>query len=98
MRKMPRPSLTNLSVGSLIFEIRHSTPQAPSDLITNVSRMRRAESMLILIQGLLGLVLIGELVCYILVLIKMFQAGEQTMGIICIVLTLCCGIGGLVAF
>jgi hypothetical protein len=54
--------------------------------------------MLILIQGLLGLVMIGELVCFILVLIKMFQVGEQTMGIICIVLALCCGIGGLVAF
>ena len=54
--------------------------------------------MLILIQGLLVLVGIGELVCLILVLIKMFQAGEQTMGIICIVLTLCCGIGGLVTF
>jgi hypothetical protein len=54
--------------------------------------------MLILIQGLLVLVGIGELVCFILVLMKMFQSGEQTMGIVCIVLALCCGIGGLVAF
>jgi hypothetical protein len=54
--------------------------------------------MLFLIQGLLVLVGIGELICFILVLIKMFQTGEQTMGIICIVLAFCCGIGGLVAF
>jgi hypothetical protein len=54
--------------------------------------------MLILIQGLLLLVGIGELVCFIMVLIKMFQVGEQTMGIVCIVLAFCCGIGGLVAF
>lgn len=54
--------------------------------------------MLILIQGLLVLVGIGELVCLILVLMKMFQVGEQTMGIVCIVLLLCCGIGGLIVF
>jgi len=70
----------------------------------NLRRSRQIEFledyplMLILIQGLLVLVGIGELVCLILVLIKMFQAGEQTMGIICIVLLLCCGIGGLVVF
>lgn len=56
------------------------------------------QPMLILIQGLLVLVGIGELVCLILVLMKMFQVGEQTMGIVCIVLLLCCGIGGLIVF
>ena len=53
--------------------------------------------MLILIQVLQGLVGIGSLVCFILVIIKMFQVGESTMGIVCLVLLLCC-IGGLVAF
>jgi len=53
--------------------------------------------MLILIQVLQGLVGIGGLVCFILVIIKMFQVGEQTMAIVCLVLILCC-IGGLVAF
>jgi hypothetical protein len=55
------------------------------------------QPMLILSQVLQGLLGIGSLVCFILVIIKMFQVGEQTMGIVCIVLVLCC-IGGLVAF
>ena len=55
------------------------------------------QPMLILIQVLQGLLAIGSLVCFILVIIKMFQVGEQTMGIVCLVLILCC-IGGLVAF
>ena len=54
--------------------------------------------MAMVISLLLGLLAIGSLVCLILVLIKMFQAGEQTMGIVCIVLLLLCGIGGLVVF
>jgi len=54
--------------------------------------------MVIVISMLLGLLLIGSLVCLIMVLIKMFQAGDQTMGIICLVLILCFGIGGLVVF
>lgn len=41
---------------------------------------------------------IGSLVCYILVLIKMFQNGQTGLGIACIVLLFCCGIGGLIAF
>lgn len=40
---------------------------------------------------------LGSLVCFIMVLIKMFQHGEQTMGIVCIVLLFCGGIGALVA-
>jgi len=53
--------------------------------------------MLILIQVLQALVGIGGLVCFILVIVKMFQVGEQTMAIVCLVLILCC-VGGLVAF
>jgi hypothetical protein len=55
------------------------------------------EGMLILVtvlQWLLGLV---TLVCFVMVLIKMFQSGEQTMGIVCIVLVFC-GIGAIIAF
>jgi len=54
--------------------------------------------MAIVISGLLVLLGIGSLVCLILVLIKMFQEGEQTLGIVCIVLLLLCGIGSLVVF
>lgn|SRR5262249_12233324 len=54
--------------------------------------------MFILIQALQGLLFIVMVVCYVLILIKMFQAGEQTLGIVCIVLTLCFALGGLVAF
>ena len=50
----------------------------------------------------LGMVLqyaagIGSLVCFILVLIQMFQRGQSTLGIVCAVLALC-GIGVLIAF
>jgi hypothetical protein len=41
---------------------------------------------------------LGSLVCYVLVLIKMFQNGQTGLGIACIVLLLCCGLGGLIAF
>ncbi len=54
--------------------------------------------MFFVIQGLQALLGIASLVCFVLVLIKMFQSGEQTLGIVCIVLVLCFGIGFLVAF
>jgi hypothetical protein len=54
--------------------------------------------MFFVIQGLQGLLGIVSLVCLVLVLIKMFQSGEQTLGIVCIVLLLCFGIGYFVAF
>jgi hypothetical protein len=41
---------------------------------------------------------VGSLICYVLVLIKMFQRGQTALGIACIVLLLCFGIGGLVVF
>ena len=41
---------------------------------------------------------VGSLICYILVLIRMFERGLIGLGIACVALTLCCGIGGLVAF
>ena len=45
-----------------------------------------------------GLCFVGSLICYILVLIRMFERGLLGLGITCIVLTFCCAIGGLVAF
>jgi len=41
---------------------------------------------------------ITSLVCFILVLIQMFQRGYTGLGVACIVLLFCCGIGGLVTF
>jgi hypothetical protein len=40
---------------------------------------------------------IGSLVCFVLVVIKMFQHGDSNLGIISLVLILC-GIGALVAY
>ena len=40
---------------------------------------------------------IVSLVCYILVIVKMFQHGQTVLGIVCLVLLLCCGLGGLIA-
>ncbi len=44
--------------------------------------------------SIVGLVIIG---CYIYVVIKMFQNGDKTMAIISLV-TIPCGIGSLIAF
>jgi hypothetical protein len=41
---------------------------------------------------------LGSLVCFILVLIHLFQSGQTGLGIACIVLLFVCGIGGLIAF
>src|SRR5262245_36869416 len=40
---------------------------------------------------------LGMLVCFILVIVTMFQRGSSGMGIACLLL-LCCAIGGVVAF
>ena len=48
-----------------------------------------------ILVGVAGLV---SLICFILVLVQMFQHGQTGLGIACIVLTFCCGIGGLIAF
>jgi hypothetical protein len=48
-----------------------------------------------ILQGLLGIV---SLVCLILVLVQMFQHGQVGLGVACIVLTLCFGIGALITF
>ena len=38
------------------------------------------------------------LICFVLVLIQMFQRGDRSIGIACIALTLFCGLGGLITF
>jgi hypothetical protein len=51
-----------------------------------------------LISALQALASIGSLVCFIIVIVNLFQKGEQKLGIICLVLILVCGIGLLVTF
>jgi hypothetical protein len=41
---------------------------------------------------------ITSLVCFILVVVKIFQHQQTGLGIACIVLVFCCGIGGLIAY
>ena len=54
--------------------------------------------MLILLQIIGGICGIVSLVCYILVIVQMFQRGKTGMGIACLLLLLLCGLGGLIAF
>ena len=51
-----------------------------------------------MLHALYYLAVIGSLVCFIIVLIKMFQSGNTGLGIVTIILAFCCYIGGLVAF
>ncbi len=53
------------------------------------------EFMLIALNFVFG---IGSLICFILVLVQMFQRGQTSLGIACIVLAFCCGIGVLIGF
>jgi hypothetical protein len=48
--------------------------------------------------SVVGLASLVSFVCFILVLIQMFQRGATGLGIACIVLTFCCGLGGLITF
>jgi hypothetical protein len=40
---------------------------------------------------------LGSLTCFILVIVKMFQMGDSTLGIVCVVTIFCC-IGGLLTY
>jgi hypothetical protein len=53
--------------------------------------------MLGLLQVIGGLFGIVSLVCYILVIVQMFQHGKTGLGIACLLLLLC-GVGALIAF
>src|SRR5690242_10501235 len=59
---------------------------------------RGALAMDVLGQVLYGIGGLGALVCFILVVVQMFQRGQTGLGVACIVLLFCCGIGNLVAF
>ncbi len=52
-------------------------------------------ALLYLVSAICG---IGSLVCFILVLVKMFQNEQTGLGVACIVLVFVCGIGALIAF
>ena len=41
---------------------------------------------------------IVNLVCFILVVVQMFQRGQNGLGILCIILGVCTGVGLLIAF
>jgi hypothetical protein len=58
---------------------------------------RRKVSMAPIGTALSGIAWLGTFICFILVLVQMFQRGETTLGIVCIVLA-CCGFGFLIAF
>lgn len=47
---------------------------------------------------IVGLASLVSFICFVLVVIQMFKHGASGVGITCIVLTLCCGLGGLIAF
>jgi hypothetical protein len=53
------------------------------------------DTLAYLLVGIAGLV---SLICFILVLIQMFQRGAVALGVTCIVLTFCCGVGPIIAF
>jgi hypothetical protein len=54
--------------------------------------------MVMVFAFLIILLALGSLACFVMVLIKMFQEGDQTLGIVCIVLAFCTGIGTLIAY
>jgi hypothetical protein len=65
------------------FRFGGTTTEASMDLVGQI------------LSGIGGL---GALICFILVLVKMFQNGATGLAIACIVLAFCCGIGALIAF
>jgi hypothetical protein len=63
------------------------------------SRLPRTKvewNMSYLVSGLTSICGLVWLVCFIMVLVKMFQKGQTVMGVVCI-LGICCGVGSLIA-
>jgi hypothetical protein len=60
--------------------------------------MDAAVILSILFIGVIGVVSIVSLVCFIMVVVKMFQHDQTGLGIACVVLALCTGLGSLIAF
>ena len=48
-----------------------------------------------LLEGVTGII---SLVCFVMVVVQMFQRGQTGLGIACILLLFCFGIGALIAF
>jgi hypothetical protein len=56
-------------------------------------------SALVLFANLVSVLAgLGSVLCYILVLVHLFQSDQKGLGIVCILLTFLCGIGALLAF
>jgi hypothetical protein len=51
-----------------------------------------------LATGIVAISSLVSLVCFVLVVIEMLQRGAVAIAVTCILLSLCCGIGGLIAF
>lgn len=54
--------------------------------------------MAVLFLGLAGILYLVTIVCLILVIIRMFQNDDSTMGIVCALTSIFCGIGYLITF
>jgi hypothetical protein len=54
--------------------------------------------MAMVVLVLSWIIALAAFVCYVLVLVKMFQHGDTTIAVVCLVLLLCFGIGHLIAF
>jgi hypothetical protein len=54
--------------------------------------------VLIAVCGILSLLVLAQFICFVMVVIKMFQHDQSGLGIACIVLALCTGLGGILAF
>jgi hypothetical protein len=54
--------------------------------------------VVIILGALLSVIILTSLVCFIMVVVKMFQHDQTGLGIACILLSLCSGIGTLIAF
>jgi hypothetical protein len=70
----------------------------PCGTAGDVFSKERSTAMLILLQLIGGICGIASLVCYILVIVQMFQRGKTGLAIACLLLLLLCGVGGLIAF
>jgi hypothetical protein len=84
--QLPSPAVDSGKLGAVPSAV------APANSIRGEKTMNTIGDILLALAG------IGQLVCFILVVVKMFQRGQSMMGILCIVLFFCCYIGGLVAF
>ncbi|MBL8794400.1 MAG: hypothetical protein JNM56_10880 [Planctomycetia bacterium] len=60
--------------------------------------MEALGAAVVVLYGIMLLIGLVGLVCFVMVVVKMFQHDQTGLGIACIVLGLCTGIGGIIAF